>query len=188
MTDLELDPARLEAVIETDKGEMVVTFFPDKAPKTVQSFLSLASKQFYDGLKFHRVIKNFMIQTGCPEGTGTGGPGYTVPAEFNDTPHTRGTLSMARAGHPDSAGSQFFIVHGDHADHLDGRFTAFGRVTRGLEVLDAIAGTPCDFGPNGERSTPKQPIHMRRVSVRERTDDRSDAASSPAAGEAEAGT
>ena len=169
------DLAQLEAVVDTDKGSMVVTFFPDRAPNHVKNFLTLAQKGFYDGLAFHRVIRNFMIQTGCPNTRkgargrpGTGNPGHTVMAEFNDTPHTRGVLSMARSQDPDSAGSQFFFVHAEHARHLDGKYTAFGVVEEGLDVLDQIAAVDCDFGPGGERSVPKERVEMKKITVRER--------------------
>ena len=124
------------------KGEL----YPDKAPNTVNNFISLANKGFYDGLTFHRVIPGFMIQGGCPEGTGMGGPGYCIKGEFffngikNDLRHKRGVLSMARSSSPNSAGSQFFIMHQD-AKHLDGQYAAFGKVTSGMDVVDAIAAT-----------------------------------------------
>ena len=124
------------------KGEL----YPDKAPNTVNNFISLANKGFYDGLTFHRVIPGFMIQGGCPEGTGMGGPGYCIKGEFffngfkNDLKHKRGVLSMARSSSPNSAGSQFFIMHQD-AKHLDGQYAAFGKVTSGMDVVDAIAAT-----------------------------------------------
>jgi peptidyl-prolyl cis-trans isomerase B (cyclophilin B) len=169
------DLAQLEAVVDTDKGTMVVTFFPDRAPNHVKNFLKLAQQGFYDGLAFHRVIRNFMIQTGCPNTRpgakgrpGTGGPGYRINAEFNDTPHTRGVLSMARSQDPDSAGSQFYFVHAEHARHLDGQYTAFGVVEEGLDVLDQIAAVDCDFGPGGERSVPKERIGIKKITVRER--------------------
>jgi peptidyl-prolyl cis-trans isomerase B (cyclophilin B) len=176
MLDLErADLDQLEAVVDTDKGTMVVTFFPDRAPKHVKNFLTLAQQGFYDGLAFHRVIRNFMIQTGCPntkQGArgrpGTGGPGHRVMAEFNDTPHMRGVLSMARSQDPDSAGSQFFFVHAEHARHLDRNYTAFGVVEEGLDVLDQIAATECEFGPGGERSVPKERIEIKKVTVRQR--------------------
>jgi peptidyl-prolyl cis-trans isomerase B (cyclophilin B) len=137
------------AIIKTTEGEMVVEFWPEVAPKTVENFKALARKGFYDGTCFHRVIKNFMIQGGDPNtkdpakesSWGTGGPGHTVKAEFNNKPHVRGVLSMARSNDPDSAGSQFFIVHGK-ADFLDGKYTAFGKVTKGDDVLEKIATTP----------------------------------------------
>ena len=126
------------AVIE---GEL----YPDVAPQSVYNFIDLANHNFYDGLIFHRVIPGFMIQGGCPDGTGMGGPGYCIKGEFfyngvkNELKHKRGILSMARAQSPNSAGSQFFIMHAD-ARHLDGQYAAFGKVTSGLEVVDAIAG------------------------------------------------
>ena len=121
--------------------------YPDKAPQSVRNFIDLCDHHFYDGLIFHRVIPGFMIQGGCPEGTGMGGPGYSIEGEFtsngfkNDLKHTRGVLSMARANHPNSAGSQFFIMHMD-APHLDKQYAAFGKVTEGMDVVDAIARTP----------------------------------------------
>ena len=169
------DPATVEAALVTDKGTMVVTFFPEQAPKHVQSFLSLAQKGFYDGVAFHRIVRNFMVQTGCPHSKsgatgqpGTGGPGYHLPAEFSDIPHTRGVVSMARARDPNSAGSQFFIVHGDHQSFLDGQYTVFGKVEEGLDVLDEIASVDCDFGPAGERSVPRQRVEIQRIELRPR--------------------
>jgi len=180
--DLEqTDPNTIEAALVTDKGTMVVTFFPEQAPQHVRSFLNLAQNGFYDGIAFHRIVRNFMVQTGCPhskdgaEGQpGTGGPGYQVPAEFNDIPHTRGILSMARSRDANSAGSQFFIVHGAHADFLDGQYTVFGKVEDGLDVLDEIASIDCDFGPGGERSLPKQRVEIQRIELRERQQRESD--------------
>jgi peptidyl-prolyl cis-trans isomerase B (cyclophilin B) len=125
----------------TALGEMVLRFFPDVAPGHVKNFVDLAQKGFYNGVQFHRVIKGFMVQGGCPEGTGMGGPGYTIKAEFSKKPHKRGTLSMARKGNDvNSAGSQFFIVHQDSA-FLDNQYTVFGELVSGLEVLDKIATT-----------------------------------------------
>ena len=127
-------------------GVMKAELYPDIAPKTVENFTKLIKEKFYDGLIFHRVIKGFMIQGDCPQGTGTGGPGYTIVGEFssngfkNDLKHTRGVLSMARAMDPNSAGSQFFIMHQD-APHLDGQYAAFGKLTDGYDVLDQIAET-----------------------------------------------
>lgn len=123
---------------------MKAELYPEIAPNTVRNFISLVKKGFYDGLTFHRVIAGFMIQGGDPEGIGTGGPGYHIPGEFssngfeNSLKHTRGVLSMARAAHPDSAGSQFFIMHAD-APHLDGEYAAFGKLTEGEDALDEIA-------------------------------------------------
>lgn len=137
--------------IEMQNGKKIVAeLYPDKAPNTVNNFLSLAKKGFFDGLIFHRVIKGFMIQGGDPLGKGTGGPGYSIKGEFalngfkNDLKHTRGVLSMARAFMPDSAGSQFFIMHED-APHLDGQYAAFGKVVEGIEVVDEIASVKVDF-------------------------------------------
>ena len=124
--------------------------YPEIAPISVNNFISLIQKNFYDGLIFHRVIKNFMIQGGDPEGTGMGGPGYSIRGEFtqngydNDLKHTAGVLSMARSMHPDSAGSQFFIMH-KNSPHLDGAYAAFGKVTEGMDVVDKIAETATDF-------------------------------------------
>ena len=129
---------------------MVAELYPEIAPNTVNNFLSLASKRFYDGLIFHRVIRGFMIQGGDPEGQGFGGPGYSIKGEFsqngfqNDLKHTKGVLSMARSMMPDSAGSQFFIMHAD-SPHLDGAYAAFGKVTEGLDVIDKIANTATDY-------------------------------------------
>lgn len=127
-----------------DGGVMKAELYPEIAPNTVNNFVSLIKKGFYDGLTFHRVIATFMIQGGDPDGNGTGGPGYHIPGEFaangfeNNLKHTRGVLSMARSGHPDSAGSQFFIMH-KNAPHLDGQYAAFGKLIEGEDVLDKIA-------------------------------------------------
>ncbi len=131
-------------------GVIKAELYPDVAPNTVNNFISLIKKGFYDGLIFHRVINGFMIQGGCPEGTGMGGPGYSIVGEFaqngrkNDLRHTAGVLSMARAMHPNSAGSQFFIMHKD-APHLDGAYAAFGKVTEGMDVVNKIAEAPTDY-------------------------------------------
>ncbi|MBU1069450.1 peptidylprolyl isomerase [Myxococcota bacterium] len=134
-----------QAVINTKFGNIVLDFFNDKAPNHVANFIKLAESGFYNGSIFHRVIPGFMIQGGCPNskpngrGTpGTGGPGYNIDAEFNETPHLRGVLSMARSSDPNSAGSQFFICHGD-SKFLDRQYTAFGKVSSGMEVVDKIA-------------------------------------------------
>ena len=135
-----------ELIIEMeDGGIMEGELYEDIAPKTVENFVSLVEKNFYDGLIFHRVIPGFMIQGGCPDGTGMGGPGYSIQGEFtsngfkNDLKHTRGVLSMARAMNPNSAGSQFFIMVED-APHLDGQYAGFGKITNGMDVADRIAG------------------------------------------------
>ncbi len=143
------------ARIATRHGDMVVQFFPADAPRHVENFCALVKKGFYEGLIFHRVIKGFMIQGGCPQGTGTGGPGYKVKAEFNSRLHVRGVVSMARAMDPNSAGSQFFIIHAKEVPHLDGHYTVFGRLVSGLDVLDAIATAPA-----GPRDRPLDPVAM----------------------------
>lgn len=133
------------ATIETNHGTITVELWDDVAPNHVKNFLDLGKDGFYDGLSFHRIIPNFVIQGGCPRGDGTGGPGHTVDAEFNDRKHEKGVLSMARSAHPDSAGSQFFICLGrDHCQHLDGEYTAFGTVIDGMDAVDAIAGVSID--------------------------------------------
>ena len=138
--------------IEMESGKNIkVELYPEKAPNTVNNFITLANSNFYNGLIFHRVISGFMIQGGDPNGLGTGGPGYHIKGEFsgngfkqNDLSHERGVISMARAGHPDSAGSQFFIMHED-ADYLDGQYAAFGKVLEGMEVVDEIANVKTDW-------------------------------------------
>ncbi|MDY5577940.1 MAG: peptidylprolyl isomerase [Lachnospiraceae bacterium] len=136
---------------EMENGDIIkAELYPEVAPNSVNNFISLVQKGFYDGLIFHRVIKGFMIQGGCPDGNGMGGPGYQIKGEFshngyeNNLKHTAGVLSMARAMHPDSAGSQFFIMHQD-APHLDGEYAAFGKVTDGMEVVNKIAEVPTDW-------------------------------------------
>jgi len=126
-TAIDLDRNNYQAELQTNKGPIRLTFLPEVAPGHVKNFLALARIGYYNGVTFHRIIKGFMIQGGCPNGTGTGGPGYTIPAEFNDTPHEMGVLSMARTSDPNSAGSQFFLCLGRHT-HLDNEYTAFGRV------------------------------------------------------------
>ena len=145
----------------TMRGEL----YPDKAPNTVNNFISLANQGFYDGLTFHRVIPGFMIQGGCPEGTGMGGPGWHIKGEFarngvpNPIKHTRGVISMARAMDPNSAGSQFFIMHED-APHLDGGYAAFGHVVTGMDVVDRIAQVATDYNDR-----PLAPVVMESVRV-----------------------
>lgn len=136
--------------IEIQNGDIIkAELYPEIAPNTVNNFISLVNKGFYDGLIFHRVISGFMIQGGCPNGTGTGGPGYCIPGEFtgngfkNDLIHDRGVLSMARAMLPDSAGSQFFIIH-KPASHLNGQYASFGKVIEGMDVVDSLAETDVD--------------------------------------------
>lgn len=146
---------------DTIKAEL----YPEIAPNTVNNFIHLIRQHFYDGLCFHRVIPGFMIQGGCPEGSGMGGPGYSIKGEFtqngfaNDLKHTEGVLSMARAMAPNSAGSQFFIMHRT-SPHLDGAYAAFGRVTEGMDVVDRIAGTPTDYSDR-----PMEPQVMKQVTV-----------------------
>jgi len=123
--------------IETEHGDVLIELYADTAPNTVANFKALTGKGYYDGLTFHRVIAGFMAQGGDPDGTGMGGPGYKVKAEFNARKHVRGTLAMARSSDPDSAGSQFYICYGD-TPHLDGQYTIFGQVTEGMEAIDAV--------------------------------------------------
>ena len=152
--------------IEMENGGVIkAELYPDTAPNTVNNFISLIRKGFYDGVVFHRVIPGFMIQGGDPEGSGMGGPGYCIKGEFtangfkNTLKHKRGVLSMARAMNPNSAGSQFFIMH-DKAPHLDQQYASFGMVTEGMEVVDAIANTECDGNDR-----PRKPQVMKRVTV-----------------------
>lgn len=159
------------AIISTDYGDMTVSFWSDVAPKTVENFKKLAQDGFYNGTAFHRIIKGFMIQGGCPntkEGArgmpGTGDPGYKLDAEFNAKPHVRGVLSMARAADPNSAGCQFFICHGD-ARFLDRQYTAFGKITAGDEVLEQIANLPTKAGGGGENSTPIERVGVKSITV-----------------------
>ena len=125
-----------KAIIETEKGNIVIELFEKEAPKTVENFVKLINKGFYDGLKFHRVIDNFMVQGGCPNGTGMGGPGYTIKCEINPKKHRTGTLSMAHAG-KNTGGSQFFITHAPQP-HLDGVHTVFGQVKEGMDIVNSI--------------------------------------------------
>jgi peptidyl-prolyl cis-trans isomerase B (cyclophilin B) len=150
-----------EATMTTNHGEIVIELFDDAAPKTVDNFRTLAGKGFYDGLTFHRIIRDFMIQGGCPQGTGTGGPGYTFEDEINDNKVVRGALAMANAG-PDTNGSQFFIVTTDAAPWLDGKHTVFGRVTDGMDVVDKLEGLPTDG-----RDRPQQPATIETLTVTE---------------------
>ncbi|MBK8974828.1 MAG: peptidylprolyl isomerase [Planctomycetes bacterium] len=160
-----LDLSRTRVKLVTSKGEMVIGFRPDMAPNTVANFVKLAKDGFYNGTRFHRIIRGFMIQGGDPNtkrgatGTpGTGGPGYTIDAEFNELRHVRGVLSMARSRDPNSAGSQFFIMHGK-APALDEHYTAFGQLESGLDVLDSIADTPVRLHPgSGEASVPVEDV------------------------------
>ena len=149
------------ARITTTHGEVVVELWNDVAPGHVENFTKLASDGFYDTLSFHRIIPEFVIQGGCPEGKGTGGPGWMVKNEFNDRDHVEGTLSMARSSDPDSAGSQFFICLGrEHCQHLDGQYTAFGQVVEGLDVVRKIGAIPTDA-----QDRPSEPAGMETVEV-----------------------
>ena len=150
-----------QATLHTTQGPINIEFFDDDAPQTVQNFRKLAGDGFYDGLTFHRVITDFMIQGGCPEGTGTGGPGYTFEDEFNDNKIVRGALAMANAG-PNTNGSQFFIVTTEAAPWLDGKHTVFGQVTDGMDVVDAIEQTP-----TGAADRPLEPQVIERVELSE---------------------
>lgn len=152
--------------IEFKNGDSVqVELYPDVAPNTVNNFISLVNKGYYDGLTFHRIINGFMIQGGCPEGTGMGGPGYSIKGEFtsngveNNLKHTAGVISMARSQMPDSAGSQFFIMHKD-SPHLDGSYAAFGKVTEGMDVINKIADTETDYA-----DAPLSPVIMKTVTA-----------------------
>lgn len=161
------------AVMETSKGRMAVEFWPKEAPQTVANFKKLARQGFFDGTGFHRIIKGFMIQGGDPKSKnpkasdlGTGDPGYKIKDEFNTHRHEKGVLSMANSGTPNSAGSQFFVMHG-MAPHLDGHYTAFGKVFEGIDVLDAIANTPVSPNPmmGGEMSKPNEWTTVKTVRI-----------------------
>jgi len=156
------------AIIHTNYGDMTVEFWPDVAPRTVENFLKLSRENFYNGTAFHRVIKGFMIQGGCPNSkigargpAGTSGPGYQIKAEFNNRAHEKGVLSMARSANPDSAGSQFFICHG-RTPHLDNQYTAFGKLVAGEETLNKIANIRC-VGMEG--STPTERVEITSVEL-----------------------
>jgi len=160
------------AVVKTNKGEMVLEFWPDVAPQTVENFKKLSRSGFYNGTAFHRIIPGFMAQGGDPLTKdpakealwGTGDPGYKIKAEFNDRKHRRGVLSMARSADPNSAGSQFFLMFGD-APHLDGAYTGFGRVIKGEDVLALIEKTPVTMSPSGEPSKPTERIEIEKIEI-----------------------
>lgn len=160
---------------EMENGDiMKAELYPEIAPNTVNNFVSLIQKGYYDGLIFHRVINGFMIQGGCPEGTGTGGPGYNIKGEFNQNgfknalAHSEGVLSMARAMHPDSAGSQFFIMH-KNSPHLDGAYAAFGKITEGMDIVNKIADTDTDYSdrPLKEQRIAKVTVDTQGVNYEE---------------------
>ena len=158
----------MTAIIEVEKfGTIEVELYKDAAPITVDNFVKLANKGFYNGLTFHRIIRGFMIQGGCPKGNGTGGPGYSIKGEFSATgvnnpiKHERGVISMARAMDPNSAGSQFFIMH-QAAPHLDGQYAAFGKVVKGIEVVDAIASVQTNYF-----DAPLQKVVIKSIKIKE---------------------
>lgn len=148
----------------TSMGDIYLELYPEVAPRHVENFLNLAKEGFYDGLTFHRVIDGFVIQGGCPQGDGTGGSGETVPAEFNDSIHRDGTLSMARSAEPNSASSQFFICL-NRLKSLDNKYTVFGQTVEGLDVVHAIGKTPTT-GPRGTPSNrPIEPVYIKRIEI-----------------------
>ena len=149
------------ATMTTSEGPITIELFDEDAPKTVENFKKLAADGFYDGLIFHRVIKDFMVQGGCPEGTGTGGPGYKFEDEFNDHKIVRGALAMANAG-PNTNGSQFFLVTIPEAGWLDGKHTVFGQITEGMDVVDKIEGKPTDG-----RDKPTEDVRIESLTVAE---------------------
>ena len=158
----------MNAIIEVEKFGMIeVELYQDLAPITVDNFVKLVNKGFYNGLTFHRIIRGFMIQGGCPKGNGTGGPGYSIKGEFsangvnNPIKHERGVISMARAMDPNSAGSQFFIMH-QNAPHLDGQYAAFGKVTKGIEVVDAITSVQTNYF-----DAPLQKVVIKSIKIKE---------------------
>ena len=158
----------MKAIIEIEKfGTIELELYKDIAPISVDNFVKLANKGFYNGLTFHRIIKGFMIQGGCPKGNGTGGPGYCIKGEFaangvdNPIKHERGVISMARAADPDSAGSQFFIMH-KNAPHLDGQYAAFGKVINGIEVVDAVASVETNY-----YDAPLQKVVIKSIQIKE---------------------
>ena len=153
--------------LETNKGSFEVEFFPEDAPVAVNNFVSLARDGYYDGTPFHRIVSGFVIQGGDPTGTGSGGPGYTFADEPVAKEYERGTLAMANAG-PNTNGSQFFVVLQDLRGQLPKNYTIFGRVTSGMEAVDAIATTPVTRGRGGENSTPAEPVTLERVNVEEK--------------------
>ena len=157
------DSAKPQIRLETSEGSFTIELWPDVAPKHAANFTKLTESGFYDGLTFHRIIPKFVIQGGCPRGDGTGGPGWQVDAEFNDQPHDKGVLSMARSADPNSAGSQFFVCLGrEHCQHLDGEYTAFGKVIDGIETIDKIAATPLK---NSREGVPAKPPRILKAQL-----------------------
>ena len=174
--EFEKDGKKVEyvATLNTDDGVIEVEFYPMHAPKHVRSFLALAQAGYFDGTVFHRAIPEFMIQGGCPLGNGQGGPGYALPAEFNSIKHVPGVLSAARTPDPNSAGSQFFLMHGT-APPLDGKYTVFGHVTKGMDVVDKIVSRPRHRNEQGEPSAPNEPCKIKKVTVRKKGEPTPDA-------------
>lgn len=167
-----VDIETLELTMNTSKGTMVFGFYHEEAPRHSRNIAKLALDGFYDGLAFHRIVKNFMIQGGCPNTRkgarghpGTGSPGYTIDAEFSSLLHKRGVLSMARSQDPNSAGSQFFVVHNEHASSLDGQYTVFAYMKEGFDVLDSIASVDVEFGAGGEKSKPLERVALNSMTV-----------------------
>ncbi len=150
---------KMVAVVETSMGNFEFTLFNEDAPNTVKNFVDLAEKKFYDGLTFHRVVEGFVIQGGCPQGDGTGGPGHTIAAEFNDHKHVLGTVAMARGRDINSAGSQFYVCL-DTISHLDKQYTVFGKVTSGIEIVQKIGSVPVDMGHR-----PVEPVHILKITI-----------------------
>jgi peptidylprolyl isomerase len=164
---MRIDPTKSYAgTLETNKGAIEVELFPQDAPQTVNNFVCLAEDGYFDNTPFHRIVKGFVVQGGDPTGTGSGGPGYTFADEPIARDYERGTLAMANAG-PDTNGSQFFIVLDDLRGKLPKNYTIFGRVTEGMDVVDAIASTPTRSGRSGENSTPTEPVTLEKVTISE---------------------
>lgn len=160
VADVDFENKKYQVQLETSKGNVVLDLLPEVAPEHCKNMIGLARINYYDGLVFHRIISNFMIQGGCPQGTGTGGPGYNVNAEFNDTPHVAGVLSMARSSDPNSAGSQFFVCLDTHA-YLDNQYTAFGRATdESMDVVRAIGSVETDGSDR-----PHEPVTIVKATV-----------------------
>ncbi|MFK7691914.1 peptidylprolyl isomerase [Paenibacillus sp. HJGM_3] len=172
MPAMSIDPKKnYVATIDTTKGKFSVQLYAENAPKTVNSFVFLSKEGFYDNVKFHRIIKNFMVQTGDPAGNGTGGPGYTIPDEYAGTPfkYKTGTVAMANTGQPNSGGSQFFICMNDECGGLNSlpKYTIFGTVSEGFDVVQKIADTPVRAGARGELSDPTEEVKIKSITVKE---------------------
>ncbi|ATO47729.1 peptidylprolyl isomerase [Brevibacillus laterosporus] len=169
--EMKIDPNKnYEAVVETNKGSFTIQLFAKDAPKTVNNFVFLANDHFYDGIKFHRIIQSFMIQTGDPKGDGTGGPGYSFGDELkNGHSYDKGVVAMANAG-PNTNGSQFFVGSGDDVKNLEAQpnYTIFGKITAGMDTIDKIAATPVKANAFGENSTPSETITIQKITVTEK--------------------